>query len=86
MVAVGAHKADRVGRARQEIRTPGLERRQIAGFDLQRRRDIVEIEAERLSLLTQQIPGGSRTEREAASPSGRSSMKGVLRRRNNAML
>ena len=64
MVAVGAHKADRVGWAREEIRTSGLQSRQIAGFDLQRRGDVVQIEAERLSLLTQQISGGSRTKRE----------------------
>ena len=57
---VSPHKADRVGRAGQQVGSSGLERRQVVGLDLERVRDIAQVEAQRLALLPQQLPGRSR--------------------------
>src|SRR5262249_41546948 len=59
VIGIGAQEADGVGRAGKQLRTSGLERREIIGFYLERGRDVVEAKAERLTLLPQHTAGRS---------------------------
>jgi hypothetical protein len=55
VIAVGAHEAGGVGRAREAIGTSFLDRGQVGRLDPKRPCNVAEIEAERFALLPQRI-------------------------------